>query len=437
MTNYIILALCLIIFLSYIFDITGRYTRIPGVILLIGLGIVIQIIADAIGLKIPNLKPFLPVMGTLGLILIVMEASLDLKFEREKSLTIIKGVVSAIVLFALFVSIMVIVMVKLMHQPLKDSILNVIPMAIISSAVAIPSAINLSRNLKEFIIYESSFSDIIGILAFDFILYNESSVAQGLLKYFVSGGIITVIISIVLTLGLAMLMHKVRYHVNYVIILTSVIAVYVLGEIVHLPSLLMVMIFGMVMANNRFVENKPFVNRYIDFEKFRNDLESFKKILGELTFLVRSFFFIMFGFYVKINGLLNTENIIISLAVVLIVFLLRWLFFDKVLRISAHTLVFFAPRGLITILLFMSIPEESRIPFVNEEVITLVIFITIILLMIGNMFYNPSKEKTTTENENIKPDIVTTPVSFEENQGNNFIKKPDNDDNNSESAYSP
>ncbi|HOU96209.1 MAG TPA: cation:proton antiporter [Bacteroidales bacterium] len=421
MTNYIILALCLIVFLSYIFDISGRYTRIPGVILLIGLGIIIQIIANATGLQIPNLKPFLPVMGTLGLILIVMEASLDLKFEKEKTLTIIKAISSAIVLFALFVSLMAFVLVKLLHQPLRVSILNVIPLAIISSAVAIPSATNLSQNLREFIIYESSFSDIIGILAFDFILYNEGSVAHGLIKYFVSGGIITVIISIILTLGLALLMHKVKYHVNYVIILTSVIAVYVLGEIVHLPSLLMVMIFGVVMANNRFVENKPFVNRYIDFEKFRNDLESFKKILGELTFLVRSFFFIMFGFYVKIEGLLNKENIIISLAIVLIVFMLRWLFFDKVLRVSGNTLVFFAPRGLITILLFMSIPEESRIPFVNEEVITLVIFMTIILLMIGNMFYNPPKDKAIFENEITKLDIETTTAISEETQENNNL----------------
>lgn len=39
MTNYIILILCVIILLSYLFDITSRYSRIPGVMLLIGLGI--------------------------------------------------------------------------------------------------------------------------------------------------------------------------------------------------------------------------------------------------------------------------------------------------------------------------------------------------------------------------------------------------------------
>ncbi len=32
MTNYVILALCVIVILSYIFDISGRYSKIPGVI---------------------------------------------------------------------------------------------------------------------------------------------------------------------------------------------------------------------------------------------------------------------------------------------------------------------------------------------------------------------------------------------------------------------
>jgi hypothetical protein len=41
MTNYIILVLCLLIMLAYLFDITSRYSKIPGVILLIGLGIII------------------------------------------------------------------------------------------------------------------------------------------------------------------------------------------------------------------------------------------------------------------------------------------------------------------------------------------------------------------------------------------------------------
>ena len=99
MTYHIILVLCIIVILSYVFDITAKYSKIPGVILLIALGIAIQYILKPFNIEIPNLRPVLPVIGTLGLIMIVMEASLDLKLERRKRVLILKSVTSAILLF--------------------------------------------------------------------------------------------------------------------------------------------------------------------------------------------------------------------------------------------------------------------------------------------------------------------------------------------------
>ena len=170
MTNYIILVLCLLILLAYLFDITSKYSKIPGVVLLIGLGIGIQVLVHTTGFKIPDMKPLLPVIGTLGLILIVMEASLDLKLGKHKLGLIIKSTSAAFFLFAFFVSVMSFIMVNFLGYQLIDSLLNAIPFGIISSAVAIPSAINLNREQKEFVVYESSLSDIVGILVFDFIL---------------------------------------------------------------------------------------------------------------------------------------------------------------------------------------------------------------------------------------------------------------------------
>ncbi len=102
MTDYIILALCVIVILAYIFDITSKYSRIPGVILLIVLGTAIHLITGAESLEIPNLKPVLPVVGTLGLVLIIMEASLDIKLERRKKTLILKSISAALGLFIAF-----------------------------------------------------------------------------------------------------------------------------------------------------------------------------------------------------------------------------------------------------------------------------------------------------------------------------------------------
>ena len=164
MTTYIILALCILIILSYIFDITSKYSKIPGVILLIALGIGIQLLGQYTKIQIPNLKPVLPVIGTLGLILIILEASLDLKLQKKKKVLIVKSISSAFILFATFTAAFTYVLVHFFGYSVRDSILNGIPLGIISSSVAIPSAIFLNSDQKEFVVYESSFSDIFGIL---------------------------------------------------------------------------------------------------------------------------------------------------------------------------------------------------------------------------------------------------------------------------------
>ncbi len=390
MTYYIILALCVVVVLSYIFDITSKYSKIPGVILLIGLGTGIQILVNAIGFKMPNLKPILPVIGTLGLILIVLEASLDIRIEKNKIRLITRSISSAIILFVIFVAILTLVMVNYLGYNVIDSIINAIPLGIISSAVAISSSRSLGPEHQEFIVYESSFSDIVGILVFDFIILQQASQGPGLFS-FVFNGIITVIIAIALTSFLALLLHKISYHVNYVIIMTAVVMAYVLAKLVHLPALFLVLVFGLALSNNRLVEHS-FVRRFVDFDKFRSDLDSFKKIVGELTFIVRSFFFIMFGYFVKIEGLLDLKNIMTGIIITTGIFLIRLIYFKLVLRMPILPLVFFAPRGLITILLFISIPEASSLHLISEEVVTLVILMTIVVMMGGNILYKHDSE---------------------------------------------
>jgi hypothetical protein len=385
MTNYIILFLCVIVILSYIFDITSKYSRIPGVIFLIVLGMGMQMIVKATALDIPNLKPVLPVIGTLGLIMIIMEASLDLKLEKRKKSLIIKSISAAIILFAAFTTAFSYILVQFLDFSVRDSLLNGIPLGIISSAVAIPSAVALNPDEKEFIVYESSFSDIIGIIVFDFILINQTSIGLGLLNLAV-GSIITIIIALITTSILAILLHKIYYHVNYVIIMTTVVMVYMVAKISHLPALLLVLTFGLILSNHKLLEH-TIVKRFVDFGKFRNDLDSFEKILVELTFLVRSFFFIMFGYYTKIEGIFNWNNILTAILIVTGIFFLRMIFLKQVLKMPLVPLLFFTPRGLITILLFLSIPLVSKIPLISEEVVTLVILFTMVPLIIGNMIH--------------------------------------------------
>lgn len=390
MTYYVLIAFCVIILLAYIFDITSKHTKIPSVILLILTGMAINYFASFWMIGIPDMSRLLPVMGTLGLILIVLEGSMDLTLSRDKRKLIVGSVSSAILLFVVFVSVFAYIAVYYLHFDLKMSVINIIPLAIISSAVAIPSATGLGKADREFVVYESSLSDIIGILVFDFILLSSGSLGAGVTRFFAEL-VITLLASVFFSAGLAVMLHKINHHVKYVIIMTAIILVYALAKLIHLPSLLVVLIFGMVMNNNVFFENR-FSSKIIDFEEFNADLSSFKNIVAEMTFIVRCFFFFLFGFYTSVADLLNLNNLLITFVISAAIFIFRALFFKTVLRMPLNPLVYFAPRGLITILLFFSIPSVMLLPFMNVGVITQIIFITILMMTFGNIFFQKADD---------------------------------------------
>ena len=72
-------------------------------------------------------------------------------------------------------------------------------------------------------------------------------------------------------------------------------------------------------------------------------------------------------------------------------------------------LLFVAPRGLITILLFIGIPEALNLPLVNKALIIQVIVLTAFIMMFGLMFNKKpienNDEKDKGKDSNLKLDI--------------------------------
>lgn len=386
MTYYTLISFCVVILLAYFFEITSKHTKIPGVLLLILTGMAINSLAGFYRFKLLEIEGILPFMGTVVLVLIVLEASLDLKLSRGKGRLIISSLSSAVLFIVIFTGFFTYISVYFGGYDIRSSIINIIPVSIISSAVAIPSAIHLSETDREFVTYESSMSDIFGILVFNYILFNNKSLHSGISWFFVEI-IITIIASVFFSIGLSIMLHKINHHVKYVIIMTVIVLAYALAKLIHLPSLFVVLVFGLIINNNDFFENRYSI-KIINFKEFNTDLDSFKNITAEMTFIARSFFFIVFGYYTNLFDLLNLNNLIIASIIVTAIFILRALYLKIVLRIPLNPLLFFAPRGLITILLFLSIQETMLLPFMNAGVITQVIFMTILMMTYGNIFFH-------------------------------------------------
>ena len=127
MTITIIIIISILLLIAYLFDLTSSHTKIPSVILLLLLGWGGRQVSDFISFPIPDLTGLLPIFGTLGLILIVLEGALELELNRSKFKLIRKSFFGAFVsMFALSF----IVSSAFYYGddiPFKQSLINAIP----------------------------------------------------------------------------------------------------------------------------------------------------------------------------------------------------------------------------------------------------------------------------------------------------------------------
>lgn len=388
-TVSILFALPLLVIFSYLFDTLARKTKFPAVILLLFTGVVIRLIISANGYEdFEFLNDLIPVLGTIGLILIVLEGALELEINRQKLPVIIKGFLSAIVILLLNIIVISWLFNYFLGMELHTATIFATPLSIISSAVAIPSAANLLNQDKEFVIYESTFSDILGIVIFNYsIRQAESGQPMIAIESIVGLGLQIlgiVAISILITYVLFRLLQNIEHHVKFFLILSLLVLVYAIGKFFHLPALLTIFIFGVFLSNIK--ELLPsFLLRYFQLNHSEKGLHEFHILTAESTFIVRTFFFLFFGFSIVISDFDSFMPLVYGVLVFALMFLIRYLyFFLTSFKLKPTVLLYMSPRGLISILLFLQIKNLEIIKIENsviDERILLVVILTSMFVM--------------------------------------------------------
>ena len=395
MTSTIIISFCTLMLIAYLFDLTASKTKIPSVILLLLLGWLLHQATEFLDIHLPDFTNFLPVLGSLGLILIVLEGSLELNLGKSKLGLIRKSFLGALVSMFVLTFLLSFLFQYLGGFPFRNCLVNAIPFSVISSAIAIPSVRGLTTANKEFVIYESSLSDILGVIFFNFIILNTD---YGF-KTFANFGfqlIIIVVISFFATIGLTILLRKIEHHIKFIPIILLVILIYTLLEIYKLPSLIFILTFGLFIGNLYKFKSFKWIKK-LHPEELKIEDQKFKEITIEGAFLIRALFFILFGYLLETSEIINPDTLLLAGVIVGIIFLFRVLQL-KISRLPLNPLLFVAPRGLITILLFFSIIPAQRLLLVNRSLIVQVIIITAFIMMLGLMAF-PLKEKQGSEIE--------------------------------------
>ena len=389
MTTIIIITFCILLLIAYVFDLTASKTKIPSVILLLLLGWSVRQLTILLDVKLPDFSPILPVLGTVGLILIVLEGSLELELNKSKFGLIRKSFLGALVPMLALAFLLAFAFRYFGHFGLKDSLTNALPFCVISSAIAIPSVRNLSSHNKEFVIYESSLSDILGVLIFNFLALNEIIDRFSFGNFGIQLLIIT-FVSFIATIGLSFLLSKLKHHIKFVPIILLVVLIYAVSKIYHLPGLIFILIFGLSIGNLDELKRFKWIDKFKP-DELNREVTKFKELTIEGAFLIRALFFLLFGYLIETKEVLNADTIIWALAIVFIIFAFR-LVQLKLSKLPLRPLLFVAPRGLITILLFLSIEPSHTISLVNKSLIIQVIIITALLMMFGLMAYKPQNK---------------------------------------------
>ncbi len=390
-SHTVIILLSCVVILSYLFNLISRKTNIPSVLLLIATGVGVQYFIRYSGFPLPDVSKLVKILGAVGLIMIILEAALDLDVHRGKFKLIGNSFFSALFVFIISALTIGFLIMRWLHEPFTKAFLYAVPLSIISSAIVIPSATHLPEFKKEFIIYESSFSDIIGILVFNYMVM-QNLFSLNTAFTFAGNVILAVLISLASSLLLLYILSKTEVTIKFFLVFAILSLVYTSGELIHLPSLLIVLVFGLVLNNSpRVIKGRML--RIIPTDNLESILSVMKSITAETSFLIRTFFFIIFGYTIQLPVLITPSVWEIGTAIVLILLLVRFLYLRLILRSNLFPELFLMPRGLVTILLFYSIPAEKSMSSFSEGILFFVVVITSLLMIIGLLFFNKEQYK--------------------------------------------
>ncbi|GLR15905.1 hypothetical protein GCM10007940_05200 [Portibacter lacus] len=363
--------------------------------MLIILGVLVNLGLNAFSETKIDFFPILEILGIVGLIMIVLEAALELKLDKDKVIPI--TIALAIALIGLLLSTWVTALILQYFLPDISSLqawIYATPLSILSSAIIIPSVTHLRTDKKEFHIYESTFSDILGIMVFYFLLSKipavDSELAAdsggGSLLNFALTTILTVILSLIFSYIIVFVFQKIKSSAKLFLLISVLLLLYSIGKLLHLSPLFIILVFGLVIANMDLFFRGPF-KKWLDKNKAKEVYHGLHLVTLETAFVVRTFFFVIFGITIVFSTLADWKVIGISALCLAVIFIIRFVLLRSIIGKDILPQLYVAPRGLITVLLYYAIPDEIKSESFSEGILLFIIIGTS-LIMTWAMIHN-------------------------------------------------
>ena len=369
-----ILVASLFLLIAFAVERLDRASGLPSVIIMIGLGLLTQPVLQYLGVLVRGIGAIVPVAGAVALVLIVLEGALDIELKRER-LRIALSAFTVVVLALLFYgAVFATLAVRLLGLTALQGALLATPLALISSSVAIPASRALDTQTREFVVYESSTSDILGVLAF-FALQDSGGTARGFLTALAGGGALSLLLAVACSVALVLVSTRETAHVRYIPLLAGLFALYAAGELLHLSPLIMVVLFGLMLNNRTALARIPGLTR-VAGRISEQTVGEFKVLVQELTFAVRGFFFFLLGYSTHLTDLGSPHAWVAAAVILIVIYGARFAMLRPFGRARTAALTWIAPRGLITVVLYLDARATLHLPAYLDGAVLLVVLLS-------------------------------------------------------------
>jgi cell volume regulation protein A len=323
----------------------SRWTRVPDIIVLLLIGV---LLGPLLHVAEPSrLQDMTRILGMLALILILFAGGLELRLKEALRYSP-GGLLLALVSFGITVGLIAVVGHGALRISWMDAALLGSVLGSTSASVVLPAVqqMDVPGPIKIVLTLESSLGEIIAVLTVGTLigLSRDAPLVEGLITGFGHHVLIDVSLGIMAGVAWSRIWPLVAdQHFSNALNLGTVLGVFAVGRLAGGSGLLAELVFGLTLAN---------MPRTLDMARQGERMLAFH---SELTFLVRSFFFVLLGMMAE---LVDRAYALPIVAILVAIVVSRWLAVRctswavrDVSKDDIELLTLMFPRGLITAVL--------------------------------------------------------------------------------------
>lgn len=385
------IAIGAIILIGYIGRCAYRKTHVPESIVMIAIGL---LLGPILGIVSQNaLLPFVPFLSILALVLVLLDAGLELNVFK-----LFKEFPSALIFTFSVAIISTLLIGSIVHLVFNWEPVNSLLLGLIASGTTTVAAMSLldimkvRGGLRNFIFLETVINDFILVSGTGLILllFTDSVMAgRGVAAEVASG------VSIALFLGLTAgyvwirLLGKMEdIKLNYISSIGVLFFLFGLTEAVGGDGIISVLSFSL------FLGNYPNIHKRFDDKAKRIEIDSEELLIKDIrlmhsniSFAVRIFFFVLIGLVFDFSNL-TLQTVGIAAIAILLILISRYAslkflsFCGKKSEKNSFLVVTMIPRGFVaTVLAFIPLSQGASIPMLTEVVLLLVLLSNVVAIV--------------------------------------------------------